>query len=120
MPIVYELMRVMKDAVKQQRGAYYLNPKYQYRDNIRDNSDLLKAVHNVYAQLDTEATGIANFGNEEVGMLVQQVGMFMPEVGILVQHVGMLVRQVGMLIQVILIKIVVDNMEQQVKLMMIL
>ncbi|KAK3225695.1 hypothetical protein Dsin_005557 [Dipteronia sinensis] len=87
-PIVYELMRVMKDAVKQQRGSkwvlniiqdrwdkmlnhplyaasYYLNLKYQYRDNIGDNSDLLKAVHNVYAQLDTKAAGIANFGNED-------------------------------------------------------
>ena len=41
-----------------------MNPKYQYRDNIWDNSDLLKAVHNVYVQLDTEAVGIANFGNE--------------------------------------------------------
>ncbi|KAK3193173.1 hypothetical protein Dsin_024483 [Dipteronia sinensis] len=87
MPIVYEVMRVMKNAVKQQGStwvlniiqdqwdkmlnhplrdvAYYLNPKYQYRDNIRDNSDLLKAIHNVYAQLDTEAAGIANFGNED-------------------------------------------------------
>ncbi|KAK3218806.1 hypothetical protein Dsin_012776 [Dipteronia sinensis] len=87
MPIAYELMRVTKDAVKQQRGSkwvlnviqdqcdkmlnhplhaasYYLNPKYQYRDNIGDNSDLLRAEHNVYAQLDTEAAGIANFGNE--------------------------------------------------------
>ncbi|KAK3189646.1 hypothetical protein Dsin_029207 [Dipteronia sinensis] len=88
MPIVYELMCVMKDAVKQQReskrvlniiqdrwdkmlnhplhaAAYYLNPKYQYIDNIEDNSDLLKAIHNVYTQLDTEAIGIANFGNED-------------------------------------------------------
>ncbi|KAK2637988.1 hypothetical protein Ddye_025783 [Dipteronia dyeriana] len=48
-------------------SAYYLNPKYQYRDNIGDNSDLLKAVHNVYAQLDTEAAGIANFVNELIG-----------------------------------------------------
>ena len=29
---------------------------------IGDNSDLL--IHNVYAQLDTEAAGIANFGNK--------------------------------------------------------
>ncbi|KAK2660737.1 hypothetical protein Ddye_007270 [Dipteronia dyeriana] len=57
---------------------------------------------------------------QEVGMLVQQVGMFVPEVGMLVQHDGILVRQVGMLMQVILIKIVVDNMEEQVKLMKIL
>ncbi|KAK3211819.1 hypothetical protein Dsin_016525 [Dipteronia sinensis] len=46
--------------------TYYLNPKYQYRDNIGDNSDLLKAVHNVYGQLDIEAAGIANFGNEQL------------------------------------------------------
>ncbi|KAK3217756.1 hypothetical protein Dsin_011726 [Dipteronia sinensis] len=82
MPIVYELMRVMKDAVKQQRGSkrvlniiqdrwdkcsitHYILQKYQYRDNIEENSDLLKVVHNVYAQLDTEVAGIANFGNED-------------------------------------------------------
>ncbi|KAK2647835.1 hypothetical protein Ddye_015324 [Dipteronia dyeriana] len=52
MSILYELM------------PYYLNPKYQYKDNIGDNSDLLKAVNIVYLQLDPEATGIANFGNE--------------------------------------------------------
>ncbi|KAK3205666.1 hypothetical protein Dsin_019712 [Dipteronia sinensis] len=44
--------------------AYYLNPKYQYIDNIGDNSELFKAVHIVYTQLDLEAMGIANFGNE--------------------------------------------------------
>ncbi|KAK3189590.1 hypothetical protein Dsin_029151 [Dipteronia sinensis] len=44
--------------------AYYLNPKYQYRDNIGDNLDLLIAVYIVYTQLDPEAAGIANFGNE--------------------------------------------------------
>ena len=50
---------------------------------------------------------------EEVGILMQEVGMFVPEV-------GMLVQQVGMPMHVILIKIMVDNMEEQVKLIKIL
>ena len=44
----------------------------------------------------------------------------MVEVEMLVQQVGMLVWQVEMLMQVILIKIVVDNMEEQVKMLKIL
>jgi hypothetical protein len=57
---------------------------------------------------------------QEVGILVQEVGMFVLEVRMLVQHVEMLVWRVGMLMQVILIKIVVDNMEEQVKMLKIL
>ncbi|KAK3212652.1 hypothetical protein Dsin_017358 [Dipteronia sinensis] len=69
MPIVYELMRVMKDAVKQQRGSkWVLNIIQDCWDKMLNHplhvADLLKAVHNVYAQLDTKAAGIANFGNE--------------------------------------------------------
>ena len=50
-----------------------MNPKYQYRDNIEDNSDLLKAVHIVYSQLDPEAVGIVNFGNEVKSYNLQSI-----------------------------------------------
>ncbi|KAK3229978.1 hypothetical protein Dsin_001859 [Dipteronia sinensis] len=143
-------------------AAYSLNSKCQYRHNIGDNSDLLKAVHIVYTQLDPGAAneliyfkdGKKSFGDrvamaarskmqpEEVFVdrgvtvssssddqhtsdgIVEEKMMEMieikEEVGILVQEVGMLVRQVGMLMEVIFIKIVVDKMEEQVKLVKIL
>ncbi|KAK2638146.1 hypothetical protein Ddye_025941 [Dipteronia dyeriana] len=77
MPILYELMRVMKDAVKQQRGNTkwiiniiqnrwdkMLNHPLHAAETILGYSDLLKAAHIVYLQLDPEAAGIANFRNE--------------------------------------------------------
>ena len=50
----------------------------------------------------------------------QEVGILVHEVGMLVQQVGMFMLEVGMLMQVILIKIVVDNLEEQVKMLKIL
>ncbi|KAK3212858.1 hypothetical protein Dsin_017564 [Dipteronia sinensis] len=71
MPILYELMRVIKDVVKQQNmiTKWILNIIQNQWDKMINQplhaADLLKAVHIVYTQLDPEAVEIANFGNED-------------------------------------------------------
>ena len=50
--------------------AYFLNPKYQYRDNLGRNAELLDAMHKVYMQLDPVADGLSQFGNEVIYMKI--------------------------------------------------
>ncbi|XP_062020873.1 uncharacterized protein LOC133737295 [Rosa rugosa] len=44
--------------------AYYLNPMFQYSEGIGDDPELLDAVHSVFAKLDPNSIGIAQFGHE--------------------------------------------------------
>ncbi|KAM5577951.1 hypothetical protein ABKV19_008328 [Rosa sericea] len=45
-------------------AAYYLNPMFQYSEGIGDDPELLDALHSVFAKLDPNSIGIAQFGNE--------------------------------------------------------
>lgn len=45
-------------------AAHYLNPRYQYNDNVGNDGELIRAVHNVYKKLDPDSPHVAQFGNE--------------------------------------------------------
>ena len=43
---------------------YYLNLKFQYRLGVGCDPELLQAIHDVFYNLDPNAEGLCNFGNE--------------------------------------------------------
>ena len=44
--------------------VYILNPSFQYRLRVGSDSDLIQAVHDVFATLDPNAKLVGQFGNE--------------------------------------------------------
>ena len=38
--------------------TYYLNPQYKYSPGVGENSELIKAIHDVYSTLDPKSTVI--------------------------------------------------------------
>ena len=44
--------------------VYFLNPRFQYRLRVGSDSDLIQAVHDVFATLDPNAKLVGQFGNE--------------------------------------------------------
>nr|XP_048330691.1 uncharacterized protein LOC125422645 [Ziziphus jujuba var. spinosa] len=87
MPILYDCFQKMRYAINNQRGiqwvmgiinarwdnklshplhmaAYFLNPRFQYKEGIGTDSDLVQAVHDVFAELYPNSDRISQFGNE--------------------------------------------------------
>lgn len=48
------------------RTAYFLNPKYQYREGVGENAALLDAVRNVFNVLFPTSSGAAIFATEVI------------------------------------------------------
>lgn len=44
--------------------AYYLNPRFQYRQGLGEDPRLIDAVHQAFNKLDPNSDGLAQFGNE--------------------------------------------------------
>ena len=44
--------------------AYFLNPRFQCKEGIDTDSDLVQAIHDVFAVLDPNLDHISQFGNE--------------------------------------------------------
>ncbi|XP_060673906.1 uncharacterized protein LOC132804042 [Ziziphus jujuba] len=50
--------------LSQTKAAYFLNPRFQYKEGIGTDSDLVQAVHDVFAALYPNSDRISQFGNE--------------------------------------------------------
>nr|XP_048324628.1 uncharacterized protein LOC125420983 [Ziziphus jujuba var. spinosa] len=64
MGAVYELMRIVKEELDKIHGAKWILKIINNRPEVGEDSNLIKAVHNVYATLNPKSAAISQFGKE--------------------------------------------------------
>ncbi|XP_060668111.1 uncharacterized protein LOC132799684 [Ziziphus jujuba] len=64
MGAAYEFMRIVKEELDKMHGAKWILKIINNRPGVGEDSNLIKAVHDVYATLDPKSAAISQFGKE--------------------------------------------------------